>query len=608
MLKKDEIIKELLTTTKFKNDTKNSLSKYSKSLLEKEHEMLFGVLTNIKKPIIKPKVATVCTQPTPFVGNKSYELSLVKLTNEKLTNLHKFASASIIERNNVSYKIHTNDTAVLYLSILSLIKNSIKELSKEEYIILNNKGVVYNTKMYKFNNSDFTSNIEDMINYNFYCNENIKAGTSGNTSISYFSITKDNKLLNKDMFDIINIAKIKVIVSLNDENYIISINNLTDWQILLTDIMNKKYIPIRLFLENVGLPARNMFYLKKINAFLNKTYKSLREDFAKDNGLLIVSSAVLNNTYNFKIGDFLEDISNNNFIIKVDKGELIKIYFPEQALLCLPFISNSIHNYDKDSFIFYRKEMKKFTPMIEYININDYYVSKKGLNVKDSVSLFVRDHQDMIDSKLEKDAKSSRIVYLTNYDETVKKTVTKLKSNFFTKHNSTDNIQNDTLIIKEQKVSNILFKLYPRIYSKTEYLTSKIYSNVDTQMTWFNSINSGLSFEREKMNTLIYLENFLNSLIKEGHTNIEVDLEKPILKKDGNFGFLDVIVTSYLKGEKYGQVFEMKSITNYTANTKQKCIEQAESYDIQRDIIDSYNIKKSYKGFDLLKVALLNLV
>ena len=39
-----------------------------------------------------------------------------------------------------------------------------------------------------------------------------------------------------------------------------------------------------------------------------------------------------------------------------------------------------------------------------------------------------------------------------------------------------------------------------------------------------------------------------------------------------------------------------------------KDIEQAESYDIQRDIIDSYNIKKSYKGFDLLKVALLNLV
>jgi len=600
-MKKEEIIKELLTNTKFKNDTKSSLMKFSKSLLEKEYEMLFGSLN--KSAIL----AKVCTQSVPIIGNNSYNLTLVKLTNEKLNNLQKFASASIIERNNISYKIHTNDTAVLYLSILSLIKSSIKELNDDEYCLLNNKGVMYNTKMYKFNNSELTSTIEDMTNYNFYYNENIKAGTSGNTSISYFSLSKDNKLINKDMYDIINIAKIKVIVSFNDENYIISVNNLTDWQILLTDIMNKKYIPIRIFLENVGLPERNMFYLKKINAALNKEYKELREDFAKNNGLIIVKSSDLKDKYNFKISDYLEDVSNNNFIIKVENGKLKKVYVPEQALLCLPFISNTIHNYDKDSFIFYRKEMKKFTPIIEYINLNSYYAIKKGLNVRDTLSLFVRDHFDMIDSKLEEDAKSSKTLYLTDYDDTIKKAVNKLKSVFFDKHNSTDNHQNDTLIIKEQKVSNVLFRLYPRVYSTTEYLTSKVYSNVDTQMTWFNSINSGLSFEREKMNTLLYLETFLKSLIKEGHSNIEVDLEKPILKKDGGIGFLDVIITSSFKEEKYGQVFEMKSITNYTPNIKQKCIEQAESYDIQRDIIDKNNIRKSYKDLDFLKVALLNL-
>ncbi|MFW6243369.1 MAG: hypothetical protein ACOC2W_04350, partial [bacterium] len=248
------------------------------------------------------------------------------LHNDKLKELQRYASASIIENEDGSFTMSPKDTSAIYLTILSLNKNNIqllKNFTPIDYNILNQKEYFYS-----FKTSMFNTFISNYTKASFYFNKNDKRGGSGNISLSFPSILKDDKIINQDMFNIINKAEIKIILIKDDNKYILDINNIDDWNNFINVII-KNYKPIRLFLNNVSFPECNNFYLKPINAYFNKIYDNIVGDFIIKNKLKKVKSKFLREKFNFDISNYVSDISNNNFFVKINNGVLEKLYIFE---------------------------------------------------------------------------------------------------------------------------------------------------------------------------------------------------------------------------------------------------------------------------------------
>jgi hypothetical protein len=211
--------------------------------------------------------------------------------------------------------------------------------------------------------------------------------------------------------------------------------------------------------------------------------------------------------------------------------------------------------------------------------------------------LYFRKEQKNIHNIIRNTIKTSKDVMLNKSDESILKSLSSFKGDIFDVVLNKDNKY--SIRIREKNKSNVSVSLYDRSYNK--------FDNVDNQVTWFTAINEGLSFEREKTLSIFYVENFIKKLIDMCHENISVELEKPIPKKDGRRGFLDFVVKSTFNGDVYGQVKEFKAVYNWDGS-KKMFQEQADSYDIISEIIDSYNISKSYDDFDHNEVSLINLI
>lgn len=512
---------------------------------------------------------------------------MINLSNKELVYLQKFASASIIEKEDGTFVMSPVDTSSIYLSILSLNREEIKDCS---FKFENQE------KFYTFNTSMFNEFIEKYKQFGFKFADNIKQGQAGNISLSYLTIKRDSKIINQSMFNIIQKSKV-VIVFIKDSNkYYKEINSIQDWDNTIKDEI-KDFKPIRLFIRNVSPEECCTFYLKPINAYLNLVYKSLIDNFIEENNLINVKSKEIREKYGIDLSEYLQNVSNNNFLIKVDNNQIIKIYLVEKTHLFFTNEIDDVHFYDDYSFVKREYQLLKESDIFEKINPLDLYSKYNHNNNIDPFVFFNRKEQKNIHDIIKNTIKTSKDVIVNKSDESILKKLSLFEGNIFEVFSNRDNKY--SIRIKDKNKSTISVSLFDRQYNR--------FDNFDNQVTWFTAINDGLSFEREKTLSVFYVENFVEKLIKNGHKNISIELEKPISKKDGRRGFLDFVVTSTLNDEIYGQVIEFKAVYNWE-NSKSIYQEQADNYDITSEIIDKYNIKNSYDNRDHLEVELLNLI
>lgn len=515
------------------------------------------------------------------------------LTNKELKELkNNCASASIIEEEDGTYSISQKDTSAIYTTILSLNKDSITKIDSELNI------VNQDPDFYSFNTSMFNTFTDNCNKNGLILTQNSKQGNAGNISKSYISLVKNMKIINNDMFRILNKAEIKVlVVNDNNDKFIIDIESISDWNDFLANLY--KYKPLRLFLKNVSFPECNNFYLKPINAYITSVFKSLTDEFIKENNLKEVKSKYIRENFGYEVSEYVSGISNQNFIIDVKDNELKKIYLVEKTQLYFPFEGNQIHNYDEYSFIKSKYKFIKDDPIFEILDVLDLY-SKKYNNTFDTKTFFVRKESSNIDSIIQKNIITSSDVLLNNNDDKYLTELYKMEEGIVFSISKSRNGKNSTVRINDFKTSNIKVTLYDRSYNK--------YDNINNLISWFIAINEGLSFEREKTLSVFFIEKLVRFLIENGHTNIEIELEKPVNKKDGRRGFLDLFIKSTKDGNTYGQVYEFKAVYNYNDKSKEIFEDQASGYDIIHDIIDKHNITHSYDGCNHLEVELLNLI
>lgn len=512
------------------------------------------------------------------------------LSNKELVELRKFASASIVEEIDGTFTMSPKDTSSIYLSILALNKKSI---SKDSNFDLPNQ----NGDFYTFNTSMINDFIEKHKPFGFKFADNIKQGQAGNISLAFLTNTRDNKIINQDMFNIISKSEIKIVLLKDSDKFILDINSLEDWN----DFVNNKikdFTPLRLFIKNVSFPECNCFYLKPLNAYFNQIYKSLIDNFSKKNCLLELKSKEIREVFGFNISEYINNVSNNNFLVKVEEYKVSKIYLIEKTHLYFPYEIDDIHNYDNFSFIKKNYSLIKEDEIFERLDILDLYSDfYKNKNVE-KLTFFNRNETKNIHNTILNNIKTSEDVILNKSDELIISKLSKHDGEIF--EVTLNKMNKHNIRIKRKSDSDIEVVLYDRSYNSQD--------NIDNQVTWFTTINEGLSFEREKVLSIFYIEEFVENLKKIGHSNIRIELEKPINKKDGRKGFLDFFITSDSNDRKYGQVFEFKAIYRYTDSVKETCIKQSLSYDITSNIIDIQNLQESYEGLDYNEVQLLNLI
>lgn len=509
------------------------------------------------------------------------------LSNKELTSLQKFSSASIIEKEDGTFVMSPVDTSSVYLSILSLNRNEIKDCSFESE---------NQEKFYTFNTSMFNEFIEKYKQFGFKFADNIKQGQAGNISLSYLTITRDFKVINQSMFNIINKSKIVIVFTKDSNKYYKEVNSVDEWNDIVENKI-KDFKPLRLFIKNVSPEECCTFYLKPINAYLNSIYKSTIDKFINENNLLDVKSKEIREKYEIDLSEYLQNVSNNNFLIKVNDSKIVKIYLVEKTHLLFPNEIDDVHFYDNFSFIKRVYRFLKESDLFERIDPLDLYSKYNQNDTIDPFVFFNRKEQKNIHNIIKNTIKTSKDVILNKSDESILKNLNSFKGEIFEVVLNRDNKY--SIRIREKTKSNVSVSLFDRQHNR--------FDNLDNQVTWFTAINEGLSFEREKTLSIFYVEDFIKKLIDKGHKSISIELEKPIPKKDRRRGFLDFVVSSKFNDEIYGQVIEFKAVYNWE---KSKSIyqEQADSYDITSEIIDKYNISKSYENMYSNEVSLINLI
>jgi len=536
-------------------------------------------------------------------------MTIKPLLKKDFALIQESPSATIINEKG-KFIIHTDDTARSYLFSLILNKDKIV------YDALNG--------YYNFKTSDISKFNDDAKRYNFYLNDNIKQGNDGNISLSYISSSKDNKILNKDMFEIVDVAEVSIILEKDQDKFFIDITSRTDWDFFLTNILSSGYVPIRFYFKNITLVETGLFYLKIVNAKLNKIYDELIHSFSTSNNLTKMSGVDLR-SYGIEISEHINKnagLSNQRYLVKLTDNKVTKVYVIKKYHLLFPYRGADL-NYDNESLVcnLYTSNSN----LVEILNVLKLYSDKNG-NTTDEKSFFLNNEQSIINNSFNGLIKASNDIKLAS----------NLKSFFIRKERDTIKesfqalIKTSSEVILNKSDQHYLEKLknfdkkifhmsegYVRIlpkdecntlvnlYNRDDFKLNKI-DNFDTQTKWFKSTNE-LSFEREKVLSVMFIEEYVEKLKNSGHIDIEIFLEHPVNKKEGGKGYIDFIIKSTKNNITYGQSFEFKAIFNYGGQSKINSELQAENYDIQK-LIDNYNIRESYDGHNHTKVILYNLI
>lgn len=562
------------------------------------------------------------------------ENKISKLQNEEELKLKNYVSANIVERTTKeklkthkrkektitisgAYKIGENDTHVSHILAFKLISGSFIKYDDKKY-----NTTSYNIKnlrcdSYVFKTSTFNNFYIDYAqSSNIIFSINSKPGNSGNL-LGSISVVRNEKFLSRDMIDVIDRARIIIITKMNDVHYSIPIDSMEEWK-YYTEELSLTYVPVRVYIKNVSPTSSIMFYIKKINADITKEFSNVI-DFHKNKNKCEIETykaTYIKKEFGINMSDYY-DVTNNNYSIVLVDGKLEKIYIYEDTLLYFPYETDNEFDFSVNSF--YKKSVtKKSNGLCDLVEIIDlvalYYdmYSDTSYCRFTKLDFFAQKIKPIVNQCILSTVKNSSLknMILGIDDEKMMEKLTNLKSNYFKiTPFIEDNTINYGVTVKHNKKIKIM--LYKRVFNLNT--KQNIETNETNQFFWFNCYAKNYNTQREFICSLLFLEELINDLVKKKHTNITIELEKIVKKKNiidnkKNYGFIDAYVHSTLNNDKFAQSFEFK--VDYSKPTVFiEDLEQANNYDILYEYVNINNINNSYKykHFDYNKVVSINL-
>lgn len=367
---------------------------------------------------------------------------------------------------------------------------------------------------------------------------------------------------------------------------------------IIENFLSKNYKPYRIQFHSINFLNFIQFYLKPINSKFVKIQNEYIINYLNynypDYSILKMNKTELINTFKDKV-TFLTTLSNEKFIVIKNKttGELkliiennlIRIFRVSEYLTngpCSPLEFHLPKLYSIGSLTLLNQPInasQDISIKIDFIrNVLNSKYKLKDSQFLETVDVFLKENMPDLNKNI---LKLFNEISTPNYyiQDELNINFLKDKNNFKLFHpfekevDSENSFINTSILIKREKISNISFFIYDR--------KNKINSNEMNDILFFNLYKSDFSFEREKLASIIFIENFCSFLKKTGFVDIKIYLEKPCNKLNSfNNGFLDFHIEATKDNTIYEDYFEFKAIHSISSNELADMILQANSYGV----------------------------
>ncbi len=455
-------------------------------------------------------------------------------------------------------------------------------------------------------NSDY---LTDTVSSNILGSKQVNtSGRAGNISKAYFTpyyntvclsaiknlgIGRNSKVLSTYQVNLLKKMKAYVIMDHDNDTHGILLNDRSKDEIdaAIEAYVKEGYTPVRLLFENLPPEQSNFFNIKPISDLISTEVDSEIAKYFRLKHLNAVKMSVseINQKYGISlVPAFTNNLSNHRFWCSIrHDGELDEIFLIPQNQLYFGFNKDNSDRFHIDSECFVSKSLNKKDNVINIQTKN-----KKGETYEvdlielDLYKILERNNYGelrTINTKRPREAKVDLYNYLiTNNDKNIKYTIKKaVKTSRIQSDNDSDQKitriltlaceQPDSTfnLIKSRMGSSSLedYRINYKNFTNSGVLfefedrqtKGSIYTNTTDIMYYFSLHKNNLAYEREKVLTSLFVEHAIRYLKLQGHSNIKIEFEKKVNKQDNSIGYLDLIITSELAGEVYGQVFEFKA-------------------------------------------------
>ena len=486
--------------------------------------------------------------------------------------------------------------------------------------------------------------------------ENI-SGRAGNVSRAYFTpfynpvclaamnglgIDSKSKLISTYQFDLLNKIEAYIIMD-NDSDgsskgILLNGKPKLELDAEIAEYVKDGYTPVRLLFENLPPEQSNLFNVKpisdiitnEVDAEIAKYFKSKKINARK------ISAYEINSTYNISLSDaFSSRLSNHRFWCTVkDNGDLDEIFLIPQKQLYFGFTKRLDDGFHFETNSFVSKHLNKKEGLIsipatnkkgehyeieiveidlyrilEWNNYGELRTINSGRPKEFKIDLYnylIVKNGRSIKEAIKKAVRTSRIQSDNESDQNI---TALLKSACELKDSTFNLIQSR---VAHSSLEDIRINYKERIHSDVSFVfeerqVKNVLKNNDTCIMHYVSLHkNNLAYEREKVLTALFVEHAIRYLKSQGHSNIKVEFERKVQKQDKSIGYLDLILTSSLAGEKYGQVFEFKAWSLFGTDAFNKLKTQCDSYKIQ-NMMDRRNVIKTYTNEPVNEVKGINL-
>jgi len=430
---------------------------------------------------------------------------------------------------------------------------------------------------------------------------------SNNEGLSFLSFKDQegnkSQLIEKELIKDIELMELNVMgINKEDEYVIISIDSIEDiyniednikiTNLILKNIKQAELLKLNLKLCNAILKkyqTKNSYLdneLPVVKILKDKNYEKLAP---KD---VEVEGVYLNEEY---IKPILEEegveTSRDNVYVKKDENGIHILFISFMKIYKVNTKNSKLDYFSTNSLIDDKKEFsrvkeveingKRYRLVIETKSAREYMIEdfKMGISETQLFTKFSKMLREIFEKQLNP---NNTITYTNDKDKKILDIVEKSsdkenKYNHILIESFNDKNLLDTnyeVLLKQNE--DILFSLYKRTRKNEQSIETN--KNQDLHFIDFFKING--SVNREMINTMLFLEDKINNLQEKGVTDIKIDLERVVDKKDqeGNIsknGFIDVIIKYNLNGKNYMEIYENKSLYTYIQTKHQ---EQCNNY------------------------------
>lgn len=485
--------------------------------------------------------------------------------------------------------------------------------------------------------------------------DNVDGGKYGNVSIAYLTprygdvfsemctglgLKENFKLLSDAQIKVLDNATAYMLFDKDDELDILGVElkhlPMDILDATIKSYLSKGYTPARLLFYEITPGEANLFNVGAVHRLLKDEIDAETTSYFVKTGdtVLALTNAELKTLYGVNMPDHIDGhVGRSTFRCQVDHtGRLRKVYLIEKEAIYFAKPSadrgpirfdrtSTVQNYlrlkantqfilaNTPSGLRYDVEIEKLT--LDTILRRTNYYKFSALNAVRAGDTSTNPYEHLLDQL---SVKTSEILQKTH------------ASSLFT----SDEVDDQRLIHRLKKLANephaffdIIGYGYAHNNLSDKFIQFRTVLNIgatvrvkprykntesnDNQAVLYASMHKcTLSFEREKMYTVLFVSAMIAWLKENGHTHIVVEMEENVNKHSGGQGFLDCIVTSQKNGTYYGQVFEFKSWQSFNLPAQAKLQAQCSDYDIA-DVINARHATYTYTGCNILDVVGVNL-